>query len=269
MENKYYQIGELAGILNISRQMIRYYEECGVIKPERIANNNYRLYSAMDYFALGEAISLSRFGVNIKDISTLKMSDYSAQVIRHFRRFISDTKDEIGYRQLLIRRAEQQIEKTETAAMNIGNTWVKKVPEHILFPLMRSKNDVYGEIVTPDSVISQLNAGESVVFGDGLVEFNEADEFWWISLDAEYADYLKLPLSAECRRIPDQYCLCTVMDMGEIGMFDSDHVRTFADTVLSSGYIPEGKLHGLLLGRGKENEQYHRYLEVRMPVKKP
>lgn len=33
MENVTFQIGELASILNISRQMIRYYEECGVITP--------------------------------------------------------------------------------------------------------------------------------------------------------------------------------------------------------------------------------------------
>ena len=52
MENVKYQIGELASILNISRQMVRYYEECGVISPERVAANNYRMYSAMDYFAL-------------------------------------------------------------------------------------------------------------------------------------------------------------------------------------------------------------------------
>ena len=55
-----YQIRDIAELLNISKQMVRYYEQNGVITPKRMEGNNYRVYDIMDYFALGEAISLSR-----------------------------------------------------------------------------------------------------------------------------------------------------------------------------------------------------------------
>ncbi len=60
-----YQIRDIAELLNISKQMVRYYEQNGVINPKRMEGNNYRGYDIMDYFALGEAISLSRFNINI------------------------------------------------------------------------------------------------------------------------------------------------------------------------------------------------------------
>lgn len=49
-QNNSYKIKELSEILNISKQMIRYYEQCGVIHPERSKENNYRIYHAMDLF---------------------------------------------------------------------------------------------------------------------------------------------------------------------------------------------------------------------------
>ena len=114
MENRYYRIGELASVLNLSRQMIRYYEECGVISPERINSNNYRLYSAMDYFA----IALSRFDINLKDIFSLKMTDYNRQVKKHFEKYIETRRKQIQLEELMIERAKQMIEKSETASLN-------------------------------------------------------------------------------------------------------------------------------------------------------
>lgn len=45
-----YKIGEVSKILNISKEMIRYYEKQGILKPSRKEDNNYRTYSVMDVF---------------------------------------------------------------------------------------------------------------------------------------------------------------------------------------------------------------------------
>ena len=34
---KKYRIGEIAELFNVSKEMIRYYERCGIIKPLRTA----------------------------------------------------------------------------------------------------------------------------------------------------------------------------------------------------------------------------------------
>lgn len=47
MIKKTYHIGELSKIYNIGLDSIRYYEELGLIKPNR-EDNNYRVYDSDD-----------------------------------------------------------------------------------------------------------------------------------------------------------------------------------------------------------------------------
>ena len=56
-----YKIGEVSKILNISKEMIRYYEKQGILKPSRKEDNNYRTYSVMDVFLLMEIIRYQLF----------------------------------------------------------------------------------------------------------------------------------------------------------------------------------------------------------------
>lgn len=57
-----YKIGEVSKILNISKEMIRYYEKQGILKPSRKEDNNYRTYSVMDVFINGNySLSINSF----------------------------------------------------------------------------------------------------------------------------------------------------------------------------------------------------------------
>ena len=45
MEEQYYSIGEVSKICNISRKALRYYDEIGLVSPDKICDNHYRYYS--------------------------------------------------------------------------------------------------------------------------------------------------------------------------------------------------------------------------------
>lgn len=45
MEERYYSIGEVSELCNISRKALRYYEDLGLITPDKKGLNNYRYYS--------------------------------------------------------------------------------------------------------------------------------------------------------------------------------------------------------------------------------
>lgn len=47
-----YFVGDLARILNLSSEMIRYYEKMEMFKPHRQEDSNYRIYSAKDVILL-------------------------------------------------------------------------------------------------------------------------------------------------------------------------------------------------------------------------
>lgn len=127
-----YQIRDIAELLNISKQMVRYYEQNGVITPKRMEGNNYRVYDVLDYFALGEAISLSRFNINIKDIYELTANDYTKELSKCYRNYIKETDEELAYKSMLKERAEELLKRTESAELNVGNVWIKRIPEHMV-----------------------------------------------------------------------------------------------------------------------------------------
>lgn len=102
---KEYSIRELSELLGISREMVRYYEKCGAISPSRNNENNYRIYTAIDYFACFEAMCLSRFNANIREIDALKNTDYARQVRELYERYIEETSRNIEVEQLMIERA--------------------------------------------------------------------------------------------------------------------------------------------------------------------
>lgn len=264
-----YQIRDMAELLNISRQMVRYYEQNGVITPKRMEGNNYRVYDVMDYFALGEAISLSKFNINIKDIYKLTANDYTKEISERFRSYIAQTEEELVYKTLLKERAQELLLRTENAELNLGNVWVKRVPVYRLYPLVESHNDEYGSILIPEEVRRIINTAETVPFGEGIIEMEDGYEKWWNGFQEKYAKALNMPECDAYKVTPEYYCVCIIINMGAIGEFHVDKMHAAIDRIHKMNYEFEGKPRGVLLCRGAKNNEFRRLLEIQVPIRKP
>ena len=64
---KYFKIGEISRIYDIGVDSIRYYEEIGIIKPER-SESGYRLYSIHDIWRLNVIRDLRSIGFTMEQI---------------------------------------------------------------------------------------------------------------------------------------------------------------------------------------------------------
>ncbi len=64
-------INEVENIVKLSKKSIRYYEEEGLIKPDRDVNNDYRIYNANDIKTLKVIKFLRELGVPINEIKML------------------------------------------------------------------------------------------------------------------------------------------------------------------------------------------------------
>ena len=90
-----YKIGEVSKILNISKEMIRYYEKQGILKPSRKEDNNYRTYSVMDVFLLMEIIRYQSIHFGIKDISELLNEHYLENYAQHLYQYYQEIDQDI------------------------------------------------------------------------------------------------------------------------------------------------------------------------------
>ena len=76
-----YTIGVVSQILGLPPQMLRRYEEAGLLEPARQAGKN-RLYSDQDIAALEEIAELSDLGVNVVGIRYILQMRKEVRILR-------------------------------------------------------------------------------------------------------------------------------------------------------------------------------------------
>lgn len=262
-----YKISDVAKLFDISKEMVRYYEKCGVLVPKRTDSNNYRVYTTEDMFLLGEIIHLQKFGVNIKDSNVLKSENFVEKMLENYKTCAFQLANEISYNELLLRRCEELIDEIETASLNFDSYWIKKVQERIEYPYQIAHGDNYGEIITSLDVCQCFFGSEKGVFAEPIVTFFGNSETWSFSINKKYVMSLNLPEGSK-KEIPAQICCCTIVDMGEFGEFSSEKCQSLIQYVKNKDYPIVGDIYGVLRGRGMRNGKLCRLLELRVPIRK-
>ena len=76
-----YTIGVVSRLLSLPPQVLRRYEEAGLLEPARQAGKN-RLYSDQDIAALEEIAALSELGVNVVGIRYILQMRQEIRILR-------------------------------------------------------------------------------------------------------------------------------------------------------------------------------------------
>ena len=63
-----YKIGEIAALLSVSRETLRFYEKRGLLRPEKSPQNSYRSYSLSDLYRLSDIIFYRQLDLSLDDI---------------------------------------------------------------------------------------------------------------------------------------------------------------------------------------------------------
>ncbi len=70
-EQIYYSIGEVSKICNISRKTLRYYDEIGLVSPDKICDNHYRYYSRQNMLLLPVIRYYKQMGFKLEEMRWL------------------------------------------------------------------------------------------------------------------------------------------------------------------------------------------------------
>lgn len=68
--NNYFTPSELSKLTGVSRQLLIYYDNNDIFKPDIIAENGYRYYSFYQYFMLETIVALRKMDISLCDIKT-------------------------------------------------------------------------------------------------------------------------------------------------------------------------------------------------------
>jgi len=72
---KYYKTGEFAKMANVSIRTIRYYDNQGLLKPSKINDSGYRLYTDRDFVKLQQILSLKYLGFSLDEIFSMTINN--------------------------------------------------------------------------------------------------------------------------------------------------------------------------------------------------
>ncbi len=263
----HYKIGEVSKILNISDQMIRYYEKCGVISPKRAGDGNYRSYTIMDVYALFDAMRYKEWGINIGYINGMVNDSYYDTLHENIERLYKSLEKEIYMKNLLKERIGEHKKKLTLCRYNTNNYWINIVPAHHLYYTNDATGDVHGKSTISDTMNAIIYSPENISYFDVYVEFEENVQKWWYAIETKYHDALNIPDEGIFRKVPEQLCLCTIIDMGEIGAFNPEaSIYPIISYLKKNNYRKKGPISGIIIGRGNECSRFCRMMELNIPI---
>lgn len=261
-----YKISDISNIFQISKEMIRYYEKQGAISSVRKEENNYRIYSIWDIFNFLDFLQYKNLGISAKELSKIKENHFSKSMKEHMRILKKELDEEIQYKHIIRNRMDELLERMECCEFNEKNYWVKRIPGKYMYHFLTSTNDSYGEIQIPLEIRKHIFSDYLMPLLDPCIEFQNKNE-WWYSISDTYADVLDDSCLKEARHVDSQICLCSIVNMGEIGEFTTNCLQSVKNYMKEKGFEQSGTITGVLLGRGKEENVYVRRMEIQVPLK--
>ena len=92
------KINQVAELVDITKKNIRFYEDQGLVKPERDPENGYRDYSMEDVKQLSQVKLLRQLGVSCEDIRKLRANELSLEkCVRKRSSELNEASENIGH----------------------------------------------------------------------------------------------------------------------------------------------------------------------------
>ncbi|SHJ71127.1 MerR family transcriptional regulator [Tepidibacter formicigenes] len=137
---KQYSINEIAQILNISTNKLRFYEKKGLINPVRDDTNNYRYYTEENLVKIQTILMYRTLNLTIKDIQNLMKNCTKNNTINHFYNQWEVINDEMQRMRLIKTCLEETMDLIyESDEYNFLNSIIKSVKK--LNDIQKIKNN--------------------------------------------------------------------------------------------------------------------------------
>lgn len=259
-----YLVGDLARILNLSSEMIRYYEKMNTLNPVRQEGSNYRIYSAKDILTLIMVMQMQSFQFKIKEIQKMKTfseKEWTPIFLDNLSRFREELMEELSYKNWLLLRINEVIDRDRFASINVGNSWVKQQFAHYRYPFLRINETEAAKILLPDSVTRFLFSEKVLPFCDFTIELYENSQQWNLVILKEYGDYLKLPSTGQ-ERLPSTLSACTIVKGSQFTLQSCTELRQYVE---QNHYKQNGAAEGMLCC-GMPAETSKHLVQIQIPI---
>ena len=210
-----YKIGDMAKILGISPDLLRYYEKKGVVSPVKDRNNDYRYYDTRDTNFLVDCLFYKNFGFSIEETSELVRSCSIDEISGRFLENETQLEESIRRQQLLLRRSQKYRRSIARISDHLGRCSFDRRPACIYY--INRHNQEFDTAPDLGRVTRQwlkylpFSRRSFIVPMEALLSPDSREEFQWgFSLSQEYAGLLGASAQPPVVALSDTRCVYTV-----------------------------------------------------------
>ncbi len=266
------RIGEVSQLFGISIETLRFYDKEGIVVPGR-RDNKYRSYDIWDTLIISEAVRYKSMNFSLKEVSEIQkkydLKELDEMIIQKY----NELQNSISYQQKLLKYLHDYHERIASVTYNINNYWIKMEPRMYQIICLESIGEQYPDLDIHNETLQQFLQTSPFYNGNMIIKLediqNNIDKrIWAFQLEEEHFKMFDIPLTDDIFIEEPKLCVHTIIDIGDKNEVTIGHFKAICDYIQSRNLTIIGDFNCEILARVHENNKWHRYLEVKVPIKK-
>lgn len=267
-----YKIGDVAKILGISTDLLRYYEKKGVVHPVKDKNNDYRYYDTWDINFLLDCLWYKNFGFGIEQIAHFVSDSSYDDITRAVDMKEQEIVENLYRQKLLLRRIREHKTELARAKDYLGKCDIRQSPEIVRY--LNRHNFIYDE--SPEIARVSQEWLKYMPFVHRCFEIAQNDlpgsedggenYSWGLSLDMQYVQEFDVQAEPPAQHLPSQRSLHSVFRSTGKDAFSPQHLQFMVDYADENNLEICGNARGNLLCSVLDGEELGGYFEVWIPI---
>ena len=270
-----YKIGDMANLLGISQEAVRFYEKQGLINPRRDKKNGYRLYHAVDLNVLMRLRAYTSYGYTVNEaIALFKDSDlFDLSASLEERSQVLHAQIEADHRLLLCAQLRER--HLHRVSGMLGECTIENSPA-MYGIVYRSNLDISEDMTTRALVRDWMQMRP---FSEALLLYNK--EYWTgdslhvysqgLCIDALFARRFGIETDERVLHFPSTKSVYTIAKIPYEAWPEKDEERTrsfdYARAFIKEkGLRVTGDSYGRTLHTSMKAGEYVHYCEQWIPV---
>ena len=270
--------GEFSKISRVSKRLLHYYDDIGLLKPAHIdEENGYRYYSAKQLPDLNRILALKDLGLTLEQIKKMLDSELSDNEINGMLLLKkAETEQALFEETQRLKRIEARLEQNRTADDEL-NVVVKSIPSQPFFStraVFSTENELFQlinqmtHLITAEIAASVLGPMAGVFWEESFSTSNK---------DIEIGYFLKKPIEKTIRlsdvhlirshTLPPVKTMATVVQTASQDL-DFIGLGNIARWIEANGYRMTGPYREIIFDANRLSEIANATIEIQMPIEK-
>lgn len=264
-----YKISDVAKLLGITTEAIRYYENQGILTPTKSENSGYRHYGVWDLHILIRARAYRQYGYSLSETAELINHYNIPDIVSTLSKKEEDIEKEIIWNINLLKHIRQMQSIITEAEKTLGKYRIEYSP-----PIYRIDVQDGYELYSDSHHLGLYNSWidkvpfvfPSAVFQKRDIENGENKFSFGLGIDDEYANFLGVKPSDDVTFFPSRLCVYTVYLSSSNTVLSPERLTEIANYMDSQGLKLKHDIISRVVLVNKTGDEYLSWHQLWLPI---